>query len=76
MFLNQGKFRQNGGCGYVLKPKVMRTPFKTGKKNGWQLVAMDHVCMRTCLYKLQLSVVTCNMKSRFNNVHCCPPYCI
>ena len=24
MFLNQGKFRQNGGCGYVLKPKVMR----------------------------------------------------
>ena len=24
MYLNQGKFRQNGGCGYVLKPKVMR----------------------------------------------------
>jgi len=24
MFLNQGKFRQNGGCGYILKPKVMR----------------------------------------------------
>ena len=24
MYLNQGKFRQNGGCGYILKPKVMR----------------------------------------------------
>ena len=24
MHLNQGFFRQNGGCGYVLKPKVMR----------------------------------------------------
>jgi len=24
MFLNQGKFRQNGGCGYILKPNVMR----------------------------------------------------
>eukprot|EP00731_Ephydatia_muelleri_P021749 Em0014g340a len=24
MQLNQGFFRQNGGCGYVLKPKVMR----------------------------------------------------
>ena len=24
MFLNQGKFRQNGGCGYILKPEIMR----------------------------------------------------
>ena len=24
MHLNQGFFRQNGGCGYVLKPAVMR----------------------------------------------------
>lgn len=24
MHLNQGLFRLNGGCGYVLKPKVMR----------------------------------------------------
>jgi len=24
MFLNQGRFRQNGGCGYILKPQVMR----------------------------------------------------
>ncbi|XP_065898551.1 1-phosphatidylinositol 4,5-bisphosphate phosphodiesterase delta-4-like isoform X2 [Dysidea avara] len=24
MFLNQGKFQQNGGCGYILKPEVMR----------------------------------------------------
>ena len=31
MFLNQGKFRQNGGCGYILKPKVMRDPQDTGK---------------------------------------------
>ena len=26
MYLNQGKFRHNGGCGYVLKPAVMRIP--------------------------------------------------
>lgn len=24
MHLNQGFFRQNGGCGYVLKPQIMR----------------------------------------------------
>ena len=30
MFLNQGKFRQNGGCGYVLKPEVMRNPNSDG----------------------------------------------
>ena len=30
MYLNQGKFRQNGGCGYVLKPKVMRDPDEKG----------------------------------------------
>ena len=26
MHLNQGFFRLNGGCGYILKPKVMRRP--------------------------------------------------
>ena len=31
MYLNQGKFRQNGGCGYILKPKVMRNPTATGR---------------------------------------------
>ena len=30
MYLNQGKFRQNGGCGYILKPAVMRDPNETG----------------------------------------------
>ena len=30
MFLNQGKFRQNGGCGYILKPKIMRDPGEIG----------------------------------------------
>ena len=30
LFLNQGKFRQNGGCGYILKPKVMRNPTGIG----------------------------------------------
>ena len=33
MFLNQGKFRQNGGCGYILKPKVMRNLDEKGKIN-------------------------------------------
>ena len=31
MYLNQGKFRQNGGCGYILKPKIMRNTSKPGK---------------------------------------------
>ena len=31
MYLNQGKFRQNGGCGYILKPKIMRNTLKPGK---------------------------------------------
>ena len=26
MHLNQGLFRLNEGCGYILKPKVMRLP--------------------------------------------------
>ncbi|XP_063228371.1 1-phosphatidylinositol 4,5-bisphosphate phosphodiesterase eta-2-like isoform X2 [Bacillus rossius redtenbacheri] len=26
MFLNEAKFRQNGGCGYVLKPELLRDP--------------------------------------------------
>ena len=30
MYLNQGKFRQNGGCGYILKPKIMRNLDKNG----------------------------------------------
>ena len=30
MHLNQGKFRQNGGCGYILKPKFMRDPDEKG----------------------------------------------
>ena len=30
MYLNQGKFRQNGGCGYILKPKIMRDADEKG----------------------------------------------
>ncbi|XP_065893735.1 1-phosphatidylinositol 4,5-bisphosphate phosphodiesterase delta-4-like isoform X2 [Dysidea avara] len=30
MFLHQGKFRQNGGCGYILKPEVMRNQHDSG----------------------------------------------
>ena len=30
MHLNQGKFRQNGGCGYILPPKFMRDPDEKG----------------------------------------------
>ena len=33
MYLNQGKFRQNGGCGYILKPKIMRNPDERGIAN-------------------------------------------
>ena len=31
MNLNDGKFLENGGCGYVLKPSVMREGKETTK---------------------------------------------
>lgn len=34
MHLNQGLFRLNGGCGYVLKPAVMRREDPGGTKGG------------------------------------------
>ena len=34
MHLNQGFFRLNGGCGYVLKPAVMRTEDPGGARGG------------------------------------------
>ena len=33
MYLNQGKFQQNGGCGYILKPKIMTYPDEEGSYN-------------------------------------------
>lgn len=32
MHLNQGKFRKNGGCGYILKPESLRN---RGKDNNY-----------------------------------------
>ena len=46
MFLNQGKFRQNGGCGYVLKPKVMNNPNGTGISNCCMLLGTDKILLR------------------------------
>uniref|UniRef100_A0A8D0AFE0 Phosphoinositide phospholipase C n=1 Tax=Sander lucioperca TaxID=283035 RepID=A0A8D0AFE0_SANLU len=46
MDLNDGMFRQNGGCGYVLKPGFMREAEKTfdpetpQKRDGYQPVAL------------------------------------
>ena len=34
MHLNQGFFRRNGGCGYVLKPAVMRREDPGGERGG------------------------------------------
>ncbi len=35
MHLNQGFFRNNGGCGYILKPKVMRCKDPGNAKNSY-----------------------------------------
>ena len=43
MYLNQGKFRQNGGCGYILKPEVMRNSNKIGKQLNIRLT-MERMC--------------------------------
>jgi len=32
MQLNRGKFRQNGNCGFILKPPILRAPFDPNKK--------------------------------------------
>lgn len=50
MHLNQGRFRQNGGCGYVLKPEIMRKanpaaclqPFDVNMKEPHPLVPACH----------------------------------
>jgi len=41
MYLNQGKFRQNGGCGYILKPQVMRDPAERGLLYNLYFIALS-----------------------------------
>ena len=51
MYLNQGKFRQNGGCGYILKPKIMRNLGKNGTHSYClfiYLLAVLSVLMLSC----------------------------
>ena len=31
LHINQGKFRQNGSCGYILKPKCLQERFPAGQ---------------------------------------------
>lgn len=57
MFLNQGKFRQNGGCGYVLKPKVMRDRDEKG--------LLYSLCYKLC----EKQVFLCHV-NRFVAVSC------
>jgi len=46
MYLNQGKFRQNGGCGYILKPEVMRNSNEKGKQLNSRLTKRKNVLIR------------------------------
>ena len=46
MYLNQGKFRQNGGCGYILKPEIMRDL----DKNGIHIATVCITSYIICLY--------------------------
>ena len=48
MQINQGKFRLNGGCGWVLKPVHLRG----GKKAGWKPGDQAHK-----LTKLQIKLL-------------------
>ena len=45
MDYNLGKFQQNGGCGYVLKPSIMRS----GKLLCVCVCVCVCVCMRACV---------------------------
>ena len=46
MHLNQGLFRRNGGCGYILKPEVMRKSDPAGGDNVIALI--DHLEIKYC----------------------------
>lgn len=55
MHLNQGRFRQNGGCGYVLKPEVMRKP-NAGTRSHYFDVNMTkpHPLVPICNFEIEV----------------------
>ena len=67
MHLNQGFFRRNGGCGYVLKPAVMRKEDAGGGSTPFDPVmqaphpdvpAVDfeiEVCSVPCMYRIYIA---------------------
>ena len=56
MYLNQGKFRQNGGCGYILKPKIMRNPDGKGIASYYCLITSTSYII--CLYYCHIIILT------------------
>lgn len=55
MHLNQGRFRHNGGCGYVLKPAVMRKPNPSKGEKGFNpLMTEPHPLVPTCDLEIEL----------------------
>ena len=52
MQINQGKFRLNGGCGYVIKPEHLRGAGRAARRKGENALAMPHK-----LTKIQIKLI-------------------
>ncbi|XP_032221029.2 1-phosphatidylinositol 4,5-bisphosphate phosphodiesterase zeta-1 isoform X2 [Nematostella vectensis] len=53
MHLNQGKFRINGGCGYVLKPETLRT-FQARSNNYYPMIKESPPGGKSCYFTIEV----------------------
>jgi hypothetical protein len=73
MHLNQGRFRQNGGCGYILKPEIMRKAnpgFRDQHPFNINMIE-PHPLVPVCNFEIELlsGQNLCVFGKRSNNVH-------
>jgi len=65
MDLNDGLFRQNGGCGFVLKPDFMRggatrfSPEKPGERPGYGPRRLSIQVQHPVPGKIQIAIFSC-----------------
>ena len=57
MHLNQGRFRQNGGCGYVLKPFIMRRNNAGTRDGGFNInMTKPHPLVLPCNFDIEVQI--------------------
>ena len=58
MHLNQGRFRQNGGCGYILKPEIMRRANPGARLQSFDVNMKDpHPLVPVCNFEIEVSII-------------------